>query len=163
MTQRNLVRLTVSVLVKRGDALLFIREQEGGREFFSEPVGHVEKRESPSDAAAREAVEETGVAVSINRLYGVYLVTHDSGELSDSIRLVYLADYRSGELRPTEDIHPEWRPLNQFSSIWGKVTRSASRMAVSRYLDEAAGQKLESKPLNEDTCIAIYQSSLTGK
>ena len=50
--------------------LLLVRQREG--ELWSTPGGLIEPDESPSDAAVREAWEETGLLIQPERLLGLY-------------------------------------------------------------------------------------------
>lgn len=62
--------LSVSALVYRGGELLLMRRSDNGH--WSLPGGFVEMGESVVAAARREVAEETGYAVEIGRLVGVY-------------------------------------------------------------------------------------------
>ena len=62
--------LSVSALVYRGRELLLMRRSDNG--YWSLPGGFVEIGESVAAAARREVAEETGYAVEIGRLVGVY-------------------------------------------------------------------------------------------
>jgi ADP-ribose pyrophosphatase YjhB (NUDIX family) len=67
------IRLSVSAVVRRrpGDAqILMMRRSDNG--FWGLPGGYVECGESVADAAAREVQEETGYAIELGALIGVY-------------------------------------------------------------------------------------------
>lgn len=61
----------VRVLIVAEDAVLLVRHR-GGRWPWSLPGGGVERHERVAEAAVREAREETGVAVQITHLLGVF-------------------------------------------------------------------------------------------
>ena len=73
------------------------------------PGGHVEPGESVAQAAAREVLEETGFAIEVGRLIGVYsdpeqqTVQSSSGENSQFINLCF-------EARVTEEVGPPSTP-----------------------------------------------------
>lgn len=58
--------------------LLVVREGYGAQR-WSLPGGAVEEGETPEEAAAREALEETGIIVQIERLFGIYTFTDAGG------------------------------------------------------------------------------------
>jgi len=62
--------LSVSAMVWREGQLLLMRRSDNG--FWGLPGGFVEVGESVADAAKREVAEETGWAVEIGSLIGVY-------------------------------------------------------------------------------------------
>ncbi len=66
-------KLAAGVLVARaGRVLLVQRNHEPGLGLWSFPSGFVDRGEVVEEAAAREALEEAGVPVSIGRLLGVF-------------------------------------------------------------------------------------------
>src|SRR5690348_11627137 len=66
----------VRALIVRGDTVLLVRHR-AGRYPWGLPGGGVARYERLAEAAAREAYEETGAAVRIERLLGVYDSFHD--------------------------------------------------------------------------------------
>jgi ADP-ribose pyrophosphatase YjhB (NUDIX family) len=62
--------LSVSAMVWRGQELLLMRRSDNGH--WGLPGGFVEVGESVAEAARREVAEETGWAVTIGPLIGVY-------------------------------------------------------------------------------------------
>ena len=65
--------LTVDVVIKtRGGVVLIRRKNEPYRGKWAIPGGFVEYGESVERAAEREAMEETGIRVKLQRLLGVY-------------------------------------------------------------------------------------------
>jgi ADP-ribose pyrophosphatase YjhB (NUDIX family) len=111
------VRLTVSAVARRdggnGEILLI---QRADNAHWGLPGGHVEPGESVAQAAAREVLEETGFAVEIGRLIGVYsdperqTVESSSGEHSQFINLCF-------EARVTAEIGPPSTPEETLD--WG--------------------------------------------
>jgi ADP-ribose pyrophosphatase YjhB (NUDIX family) len=94
-TNPTRLRLTVSAVAKRdgrGEILLIQRTDNA---HWGLPGGHVEPGESVAQAAAREALEETGCEIEVGRLIGVYsdperqTVESSSGECSQYINLCF--------------------------------------------------------------------------
>lgn len=65
----RIVRVGVQVIIREGDrVLLGLRAKTFGEGSWGLPGGHIEPDESIFDAAAREALEETGIVVDKMRL-----------------------------------------------------------------------------------------------
>jgi 8-oxo-dGTP diphosphatase len=90
-------RIGVGVIVTKGDRVLLI-ERKGvhGQGTWSTPGGHLEYGESPEACAARETMEETGVAITNVRALGF---TNDFFEGSGLhyVTLWMRGEYKSGE------------------------------------------------------------------
>lgn len=72
--QRFIVRpneIGVRVLLVKNDMVAVVRHR-GGRHPWGLPGGGIKMHESLPDAARREALEETGCSVRIERLHGVF-------------------------------------------------------------------------------------------
>ncbi len=67
-------KLAVAVLIERAGRILLGRRGPGAREAgrWSFPAGFVERGEPVEDAAVREAREETGLAIALGPLLGLY-------------------------------------------------------------------------------------------
>ncbi|MEO7817841.1 MAG: NUDIX hydrolase N-terminal domain-containing protein [Actinomycetota bacterium] len=63
-------KVAVRAAIFEGDAILLVKENRHGR--WTMPGGLVEINEIPSDAVAREVLEESGYVVKPTRLLGVY-------------------------------------------------------------------------------------------
>ena len=99
----DLVHLpAVCVLIWDDDGrLLLMREAETGR--WQTVGGMIDPDESPWDAAAREAAEETGLTVRIERLRAAlggpgYRVHYPNGDLCSYVSIVFDAVAVSGDL-----------------------------------------------------------------
>ncbi|HEX9815194.1 MAG TPA: NUDIX domain-containing protein [Myxococcota bacterium] len=109
-TNPTRVRLTVSAVARREDSngeILLIQRADNAH--WGLPGGHVEPGESVAQATAREVLEETGFAIEVGRLIGVYsdpeqqTVESSSGERSQFINLCF-------EARVTAEIGPPSTP-----------------------------------------------------
>lgn len=95
---------TASVLVfdARGRVVL-VRHADG--DVWTTPGGMIEPGETPADAAVREAWEETGLAVELMRIVGVFggplcTSTYSNGDRIAWVSTVFEARVIGGTLRP---------------------------------------------------------------
>jgi ADP-ribose pyrophosphatase YjhB (NUDIX family) len=87
-------KVAAGVLVERDGAVLFTRRaHDPGRGLWALPAGYMEWDETTEGAAVREAREETGVDVRIDRLVGIY-----STASSGVVLVIYAAFITGGEL-----------------------------------------------------------------
>lgn len=98
----------VSVLVWDGDGrLLLMRSTDTDR--WQTIGGMVDPDESPWDAARREAVEESGLTVRLDRLRAAlggpdYRVHYPNGDLCSYVSIVFDATPVSGELAGDDEV-----------------------------------------------------------
>jgi len=89
-----------SILIK-DDKLLLIKRVRENRTYYVFPGGHVDSGENPTDAAVREAVEETNVQCGNPRL--VYKKKmHWRKQSKKMMQGFYICDYVAGEPGPTD-------------------------------------------------------------
>ena len=79
-------------------------------------------REEPADAAAREAFEEAGVVITVDRLAWIHViprVTYDNGDQTDYLDLTFRCSWVSGDPRPVDgemtDLH--WFPVDAIDDL----------------------------------------------
>ncbi|GJG88934.1 hypothetical protein tb265_41150 [Gemmatimonadetes bacterium T265] len=86
--------------------LLLVRQRDGG--VWSTPGGLIEPDERPADAAVREAWEETGLVVRLERVLGVYggpecVVRYPNGDETQYMITAFGATVVGGAPRPEGD------------------------------------------------------------
>jgi ADP-ribose pyrophosphatase YjhB (NUDIX family) len=86
------------VFIRRDDSILLVR-QNYGRQFWSLPGGVVEPGESVDQAAVREVKEETGLAVQIKRVVGLY-----SKPAASALAITFEGTVIGGSLNPANEI-----------------------------------------------------------
>ncbi len=103
----NSIVVAVSVFVrdKQGRVLLIQRTDNG---LWSLPGGGQEIGESVAETAARETYEETGIAVEVTGIVGVYsdpghVVAYSDGEVRQQFSLCFRAVPVSGTPTPSEE------------------------------------------------------------
>ena len=89
------------ILEKKGEVVLVRRRYEPQVGFWGLPAGFMEYGEAPEETAAREALEETGLRIEVERLHGAYRGGGPGGPRI--LLLVYRAYIAGGRLRPGDD------------------------------------------------------------
>lgn len=111
----------VGVLIQRGDKYLLIkRAANPDKGLWSVPGGLIEVGEQAKDAAAREALEETGLVVEIGERLGVVdkIEYDDAGEVYYHFIIIqYLANSLRGTVTPMDDaLDAVWVTQEQFKA-----------------------------------------------
>ncbi len=95
-------KVGVGVAVVEGGRLLLIkRAMNPERGKWSLPAGFIDQGEDPKDAAAREALEETGLIVRIENVLDVF--HNPPGVGGASVFILYRAQIIGGELAAADD------------------------------------------------------------
>ncbi len=97
-------KLMVDIIVpsEEGHVLLIRRDTDPYEGYWALPGGFVEVGETVEAAAAREAEEETGLKVEIERLVGVYS-DPDRDPRGHNVSCAFLARAQEGELSAATD------------------------------------------------------------
>lgn len=105
-----------AIVLLNEDKIALIERHRQGRHYFTFPGGHIEEGESPEQAALREAEEELGLRVTIQRLLAIiwwqgqpqyyYLVKADEGV------------FGVGKGEEMQGIHPE---KGSYTPVWMRV------------------------------------------
>jgi 8-oxo-dGTP pyrophosphatase MutT (NUDIX family) len=105
-------------------------------------TGIVDPREEPAVAAAREALEEAGVEVSVDRLASVGVVpdvVYDNGDRASYLDLTFACTWVSGEARVADDenVDVRWWPIDDLppmdESIRRRIADALDGEAVTRF------------------------------
>lgn len=95
-------KVAVVVFVTDGDCVLLVRRSaDPGKGLWALPAGFVDADEDPRAAAVREALEETGLIVEVDRLLGL-LHRPDAYGLADIV-IAYAARATGGVLQAGDD------------------------------------------------------------
>ncbi|MBB6626804.1 NUDIX domain-containing protein [Nocardioides sp. KIGAM211] len=105
----------VTAVVRRGDELLLTRRADN--DAWAPVTGIVDPGEEPGVAARREALEETGVEITVDRLASVSVspqVTHANGDLGVYLDLTFACTWVAGEAHVADDenVDVRWWPLD---------------------------------------------------
>ena len=118
MMKKKRPLLTADTIIRRkdGPVVLVRRLSQPFKDFYAIPGGFEEYGETVKEAAIREAKEETGLDVKMQRLVGVYSdMTRDPR--GHVITVAYLAEEIGGRLKPSSDA----REVRAFKKIPPKL------------------------------------------
>lgn len=91
-----------AVIVRDGEVLLGHRSDNGA---LTPITGIVDPGEEPATAAAREALEEAGVVILVDRLAWVHQIpriTYSNGDQSDYLDITFRCTWVSGDAWPAD-------------------------------------------------------------
>ena len=94
----------VTAVVRRADELLMVQRADNHR--WTPVTGIVDPGEEPAVAARREALEETGVEIRVDRLAQVAVVgpiTYANGDRTTYLDLVFACSWVAGEPHVADD------------------------------------------------------------
>lgn len=124
-------RLVAGVVIKKDDKYLLIEELRQGKIFLNIPAGHVDPRETPIEAARREAREESGLDVKLTGIRALLSNTWKQG--THSVYWIFDGEVLGGELRPESGSTAHWLTLEE----WEARMQTVEPMPAIPYIFEA--------------------------
>jgi ADP-ribose pyrophosphatase YjhB (NUDIX family) len=105
----------VTAVIRREDEVLMVRRSDNGA--WTPVTGIVDPGEEPAVAAAREALEETGVVIRVDRLASTSVmreVVYDNGDRASYLDLTFACTWVSGEAHVADDESTDvrWWPID---------------------------------------------------
>jgi ADP-ribose pyrophosphatase YjhB (NUDIX family) len=106
----------VTAVVRRGEHLLMVRRRDDGA--WTPVTGIIDPGEEPAVCAAREAMEETGVEIRVDRLAMVSSgtsVSYPNGDQARYLDLTFACTWLSGEpyVADDESTDVRWWPVRE--------------------------------------------------
>jgi 8-oxo-dGTP diphosphatase len=110
--------LVVDILIEeKGKILLVKRKNPPFRGYYAIPGGFVEYGERVEDAARREAKEETGLDVELERITGIYS-DPERDPRGHVVSICYLARVVGGKMKGGSDAEEtRWFPLDKLPKL----------------------------------------------
>jgi predicted RNase H-like nuclease/ADP-ribose pyrophosphatase YjhB (NUDIX family) len=104
----------VTAVVRRGDQVLLVKRADNGQ--WTPVTGIPDPGEEPAVAAAREALEETGVRIRVDRLASTAVhgeIVHANGDRATYLDLTFACTWLEGEAHVADDESSDvrWWPL----------------------------------------------------
>ncbi|MCF6376835.1 DUF429 domain-containing protein [Nocardioides KLBMP 9356] len=105
----------VTAVITRGDEVLLVRRADNGA--WTPVTGIADPGEEPAVTAAREAMEETGVRIRVDRLASTSVhpeVVYDNGDRAAYLDLTFACTWLEGEAHVADDESSDvrWWPLS---------------------------------------------------
>ncbi|MEE9353697.1 MAG: NUDIX hydrolase [Candidatus Thorarchaeota archaeon] len=110
--------LTVDVVVIEGNKILLVkRGQSPHQGEWALPGGFVEYGETSEAAAKREVQEETGIAIELSAIMGVYS-DPDRDPRGHTVSVVFIGEMVSGQLQGGDDAaDAKWYDINDLHEV----------------------------------------------
>jgi 8-oxo-dGTP pyrophosphatase MutT (NUDIX family) len=130
----------VTAVIRRDDELLLTKRADNGE--WSPVTGIVDPEEEPGVTAAREAMEEAGVEVTVDRLVSVGIipdVVYDNGDRAAYLDLTFACTWVAGEARVADDenVDVRWWPIDDLPvmtpSIRGRIDDALAGETAARF------------------------------
>jgi len=121
-----------AVIVRDSSVLLVKREQEPAKGLWSFPGGLVDIGEPVDEAARREAKEETGIDIHIEKLLDLIdnVIHDDHGKVRfHYVVAMFLAHPLTAEAKPSSDVsEAKWVAFSDLSSY--QMTKTARKLLL---------------------------------
>ena len=103
MTEYKNPALTVDAIIVDEDKIVLVQRLNNPyKDYWALPGGFVEYGEKVEDATIREAKEETGLDIELNKLVGVYSDANRDPR-GHTVSVVYMASIVGGQLKSDSD------------------------------------------------------------
>ena len=147
-TPRWTPSVTVAAIIEADGRYLLVEEQTAEGLRLNNPAGHLERGESPEQAVAREALEETARRFHPEALVGVYLARFQRPAAEDRaaedvtyVRFAYcgpVGDAEPGRALDEGIVRTLWLTLDE---VRASQARHRSPLVLRCIEDHAAGQR----------------------
>lgn len=166
----------VTAVITRGDGhILLVKRADNGD--WTPVTGIVDPGEEPAHTAAREALEETGVVITVDRLAATTVLpefSFDNGDRAAFLDLTFACTWVSGEAYVADDESTDvrWWPVDDLppmsAHMAGRVEAGLSDEREARFVGRAAPAegtvvlRPERPVLGVDACSAGWVGVLLG-
>lgn len=157
--------VTVAAVIERDGRYLLVEEHTPEGLMLNNPAGHLDPGESPAQACAREALEETAFEFTPQSLVGVYLsrfVRPTQGQDITYLRFAFagtLGPFHEGRLLDDGIVRTVWMSPPE---IRASVARHRSPLLLRCVEDHLAGRRHPMSLLHVDPTVYDPQIKIRG-
>lgn len=155
-TQRWTPRVTASAVIEVGGRYLLVEEETSDGLRLNNPSGHLEPGESPIDAVAREALEETARPFEPTHLVGLYMSRFQRPAIGEDVTYLRLAfagrvgEVIAGRALDTGIVRTLWMTLDELRT---SRRRHRSPMVLRSVEDHLTGVRYPLSLLTVDDTL----------
>ncbi|NYE35209.1 ADP-ribose pyrophosphatase YjhB (NUDIX family) [Nocardioides cavernae] len=144
----------VTAVVRRGDQVLLVKRADNGA--WTPVTGIPEPGEEPAVAAAREALEEAGVVVRVDRLAATGVhgeIVHANGDRATYLDLTFACTWLEGEAHVADDESSDvrWWPLSGLPPMselmLGRIEAALADEREARFVPPAGQDDTDAPPV----------------
>jgi len=144
----------VTAVVRRGDQVLLVKRADNGQ--WTPVTGIPDPGEEPAVAAAREALEETGVRIRVDRLASTAVhgeIVHDNGDRATYLDLTFACTWLEGEAHVADDESSDvrWWPLAGLPPMsdvmTARIDAAVADEREARFVAPAGQEEVEPPPV----------------
>ena len=166
----------VTAVITRGDGhILLVKRADNGA--WTPVTGIVDPGEEPAIAAAREALEEAGVVISVDRLAATTVlpeITYDNGDRASYLDLTFACTWVSGEAHVADDESTDvrWWPVDDLppmsEHMASRIEAGLADEHEARFVGRGRGEQAapvlrpDRPVLGVDACPAGWVGVLLG-
>jgi predicted RNase H-like nuclease/ADP-ribose pyrophosphatase YjhB (NUDIX family) len=144
----------VTAVVRRGDQVLLVKRADNGH--WTPVTGIPDPGEEPAVAAAREALEETGVRIRVDRLASTAVhgeIVHANGDRATYLDLTFACTWLEGEAYVADDESSDVRwwplaglpPMNEV--MLARIEAAVADEREARFVAPAGQEEAEPPPV----------------
>ncbi|MDZ5660261.1 DUF429 domain-containing protein [Nocardioides sp. S-58] len=144
----------VTAVVRRGDELLLVKRSDNGA--WGPVTGIPDPGEEPAVAAAREAMEEAGVTIRVDRLASTAVhgeILHVNGDRATYLDLTFACTWLDGEAHVADDESTDvrWWPIGSLPPMpevmLARIDAALSGEREARFVAPAGQDEVEPPPV----------------
>lgn len=136
MTERYKPNVTIACILHHQGKFVMVEESIDGQVRYNQPAGHLEAKETITQACIREVKEETGLDITPDGLIGIY--QFQAREDLAFVRFTFFAELNSEQKLMPQDPQinaAHWHSLKEIQSLSGQLRSPLVLKTLKDYLN----------------------------